>query len=913
MAQLLYRLGRFCFERPKRILVAWLIALVAVMGLGVGLGGTLQNSFVIPGTESQQAIDHLAQVFPQTAGASAQVVVQAPSGAVVTDPSYKNAIEDLSTALGKVDGVDQSISPFSEYAGKAVSDDQRTAFIQVQFSGDVSKVSKDTLNAVKATAPIATDAGLKIAFGGDVFQNVEFGVSITEVLGILVAAIVLFITFGSMLAAGMPLLTAVLGVGITVGSVLIVASSATISSTTPLLSVMLGLAVGIDYALFILSRHRNQLAQGIDPAESAARAVATSGTAVVFAGATVIIALLGLLVVGIPFLSAMGVAAAFGVLMAMLAAITLLPAIMGLAKRRLVPKPNSRAAKRALQQDEGGKPTMGRRWVNGVIRVPWLAAIVVVVGLGALAIPAASMQLSLPTAASDPVGSGRQQAYAMINDGFGPGYNGPLIVMVDVTQTTNVLNDLDAIANQLRGLDGVEYVSSPIPNQTVDTAIIQVVPKTAPDSEATTQLVNRIRALEPSLLEKYDTQISVTGYTAVAIDISSRLSNALLPFALIVVSLSLVLLMLVFRSIFVPLKAAIGFLLSAGSALGVSVAVMQWGWFSDLFQLEHSGPLLSFLPILLLAILFGLAMDYEVFLTSGMREEYVHSGQNAKPRKAVAHGFQHAARVVTAAALIMFFVFFSFFPTGEGPIKSIAFALAVGVLVDAFLVRMTLGPALMAIAGKAAWWLPKWLDRLLPNVDIEGDSLRATQEARRWAKSEQALASAKELRIQYRDATGQLRELGPLSFRVEQDEIGLVTGSSLERRLTLLALGGRFQPSGGDAQLLEYAISVESRHLAHHARVVDLEAEMARADADGTDPWVAARAALRAATDERPLALLVAVPDSGDEELERIAGQIELSRPSGVPLILSGPPRLSNTRFRQAVSLIELNDLEATR
>lgn len=912
MAQMLYRLGAFIYRKPKRFFFAWMIALVAIVGVGVGLGGKMQNSFAIPGTESQQAIDHLAQVFPQTAGASAMVVVQAPEGHAVTETGYQTAIEKLSTTLGDIDGVEQSLSPFSKYAGKAVSDEERTAFIQVQFAGQDTSVTEETRQAVLDTANIAEDAGLTVAYGGDVFQHTSFGVSITEGLGVLFAAVVLIITFGSLLAAGMPLLTAITAVGASMGFVLFATAFTTVSSTTPMLAIMLGLAVGIDYSLFILSRHRGQLAQGLDPVESAAQAVATAGTAVVFAGITVIIALLGLLIVGIPFLSTMGVAAAVAVFLAMLAALTLLPALLGMAGRRLIPKPGSRAAKRALQQDEGGKPTLGRRWVNVVLRVPWLAAIGVVVVLGTASIPFASMELSLPTAASDPVGSGRQQAYELINTGFGPGYNGPLIVTVDLTQTTEVMDDLASIADELRELDGVAYVSTPFPNPTVDTGIIRVVPTTAPDAPETTELVQRIRALESSIAERYDTPIAVTGYTAVAIDISSRLGAALIPFALIVVGLSLVLLMLVFRSIFVPIKAALGFMLSAGAAIGASVAVFQWGWLRDLLHIEHTGPLLSFLPILVLAILFGLAMDYEVFLTSGMRESFVHAGANAKPRRAIAHGFQHAARVVTAAALIMFFVFFSFFPTGENTIRGIAFALAIGILADAFLVRMTFGPALMAIAGRGAWWLPRWLDRIMPNVDIEGDGLRAAREAHYWAGSENALASADKLQLVYRDSHARDRALGPISFRVPNGEIPLITGHSLERRLVLLALAGRLRIAAGDAQLLAYPVSAEARHLAHHARVVDLEAEMARADAGGRDPFDAASRLLRAAAKEQPLAMLVALPDVGDAELAQLATLIEGIR-GGIPLVLSGPERAAGMHWAAAVIDINVNETEATK
>ncbi|HLP22806.1 MAG TPA: MMPL family transporter, partial [Microbacteriaceae bacterium] len=887
MAHLLYRLGRFVYRRPKRFLAAWFIALVAVIALGVGLGGKMQNSFAIPGTESQRAIDHLAQVFPAAAGASAQVVVQAPEGETISAASNRQAIESLADAIGKVDGVEQVLSPFSEYAGKAISDDGRAAYVQVQFDGPNTKVTTATKDAVQATAPIARDAGLDIAYGGDVFQHTEFGVTWIEGLGVLFAAFVLIITFGSLLAAGMPILTALIAVGISMGLVLSATAFATVSSTTPMLAIMLGLAVGIDYSLFILSRHRGQLANGMDPEESAASSVATAGTAVVFAGMTVIIALLGLIIVGIPFLSTMGVAAAVAVAVAMAAAVTMLPALLGLAKRRLIPKSGSRAARRARLTDEGSAPTLGRRWVNLVLRVPWLATGAVVVVLGIASVPFASMQLSLPTAASDPIGSDRQRAYELIEEGFGAGTNGPLIVTVDLTQTTAIMEALNGIADDLRDVPGVAEVGKPFPNPTADTGLVRVIPETAPDSAQTRELVERIRALAPQIADEYDTPIAVTGYTAVAIDISNRLGAALIPFAAIVVGLSLILLLLVFRSVFVPIKAALGFLLSAGAALGASVAVFQWGWWSDLFAIEHAGPLLSFLPILVLAILFGLAMDYEVFLTSGMREAFVHGGANADSRRAIAHGFQHAARVVTAAALIMFFVFFSFFPIGENTIRGIALALSVGILADAFLVRMTLGPALMRIAGRGAWWIPAWLDRILPNVDIEGDALRASRDAHYWAGSEDALASARDLVIRYRDAQGVRRELGPVSFRIDHGTVGLITGPSLQRRLVLLALAGRFARTEGDLQLLGIPASSEARALARNARLVDLETVLARADARGANRLERVSAALSRAQLGDARALLVAVPDTTPADLDQIRRAVVVAA-AGLPIVIAG-------------------------
>lgn len=795
MATLLYRLGRFSYRRAWTVIGVWAIALLAILGGGVALGGQTQESFAIPGTESQTALDRLEAVFPQVAGASAQAVMVVPDGASVDDAQYETAIEDMAAAIRKIDGINTVITPFDEYAGTAITDDGRLARTQVQFDKGSSDITDAQLTELTATAKIGEAAGMEVEFGGQVFQQSTFGITIIEIFGVIFAGVVLIITFGSLRAAGMPLLSALIGVGIVIGGIITISAFTTVSSSAPLLALMIGLAVGIDYALFILSRHRTQLAEGEDPEESAAMAVGTAGSAVVFAGVTVIIALLGLLVVGIPFLSVMGVGAAFAVLIAIGVATTLLPALLGLAGSRLTPKDGSRAHRRALaNSDQDAKPSMGRRWVRLVMKTPIVASVAVVVVLGILAIPAASLDLNLPDNGSEPAGSTQREAYDLITDGFGPGYNGPLIVAVDITQTTDILEDLDAIAGELRGLDDVAEVTQGLPDEGLDTGIIQVIPASAPDSIQTKALVQSIRDLGPAIEAEYGTPISVTGYTAIGIDISKRLTDALIPFGLIVVGLSIILLMMVFRSVLVPIKAALGFLLSVVASFGVVVAIFQWGWFADLLHVENPGPILSFMPILLMAVLFGLAMDYEVFLVSGMREEYVRTGD---ARFAVERGFTTGARVVTAAALIMFFVFFAFVPEGAGMIKPIALGLAVGIALDAFLVRMTLIPALMTLFGKAAWWMPAWLGRLLPHADIEGESLRAHRDAVGWAAAQHgSVLSAENLMV---GAPG--RPLGPLTLAVPAGALVVVSGSAAERRIVTATLAGRLDPVGGRAQV----------------------------------------------------------------------------------------------------------------
>ena len=846
MATLLFRLGRFAYRRAVPVLIAWIILAAGALAGGVALGGQLQDSYAIPGTESQKAIDLLSAVFPQTAGASAEIVVHDRHGADLKSADGP-LIEKVVTRLNHVTGVEQALSPYSGYATAAVSHDGSTVIIAVQFTDTAEKVSDAELAAVqRATAPLS-DAGLAVEFGGQVYQQVDVGISWTEALGVLFAAVVLIVTFGSLLAAGLPLLSAIIALAVSMGVVLTTASFVTISSTTPLLALMIGLAVGIDYALFILSRHRTQLASGMDPSESAATAVATAGSSVIFAGVTVMIALLGLLIVGIPFLGLMGIAAAIAVLLAMLAATTLLPAVMGLLGRRLTPRVRrprrrssaDRAAADRAAADRPARLGIGQRWVTLVLKAPVVAVIAVVGVLGVVAIPAASLALALPDGGSQASGTTARSAYDLVSSEFGPGRNGPLIVTVDITQTTRVMSDLTAIGDRISQLPGVDSVSPGTPNATLDTAVIQVIPTTGPSDPRTTQLVERIRALEPAIAVKYGTPIAVTGATAVAIDISSRLDSALLPFGLVVVGLSVLLLTVVFRSVLVPLKAAIGYLLSVLASFGVVVAVFQWGWGGQALG-AVPGPILSFMPVLLMAILFGLAMDYEVFLVSGMREAYVRAvaqlpadapagERDAAAKRAIVSGFSGAARVVTAAALIMFFVFGAFVPEGSAVIKVIALGLAVGVFVDAFLIRMTLVPAVMALAGRAAWYLPRWLNRILPNVDIEGEGLRHHRDATAWALDRAAAGEAisvDALVVTSGSGAGSAT-VGPVDLRVESGSIALIDetglgGDPVARRLIAAVVGGRLLPRAGRAQVAGHPVPSESARVSRLVAIADL-------------------------------------------------------------------------------------------
>ncbi len=810
MATLLYRLGRASFRRAWLVLVAWIIVLGTFLGGGVALGGQLADDFTIPGTEAQEALDQLDALFPETSGASVQAVVEAPEGELVTDDAVRDQLDDLQSALADVDGVVSTLGPFEEFASNQVSDDERVAIIQVQFDAPSVDITEEQIAEVLATAD---DIDSRVEFAGQVFQDTSVGVTITEVFGVLFAAAVLLITFGSIRPAWMPLATALVGVGIAMGGILGVAYLTPVSASAPLLALMIGLAVGIDYALFIVSRHRAQLARGETPEQSAATAVGTAGSAVVFAGITVIIALLGLLVVGIPFLSVMGIGAAFAVLVAIAAAVTLLPAFFRFAGASLAPKEGSRAWKRA-HPTAAAKPTMGRRWVRGVMRRPVLASLGVVALLGGLSVPAFSLDLNLPDGGREPAGSTQREAYDLIADAFGPGTAGPLLVTLDITQTTDILDDLEAIAAELEQVDGVESVGRGIPSPGLDLAIIRVIPETAPDDPVTKQLVADLRALSSDIEAEFDTPMAVTGTTAISIDISNRLSNALVPFGLVVVGLSVVLLMMVFRSVLVPLKAAAGFLLTVGTALGVTVAVFQWGWGAEALHVE-AGPILSFMPIILMAVLFGLAMDYEVFLVSGMREQYVH-GRSA--RDAIEEGFADGARVVTAAAMIMFFVFAAFVPEGAGIIKPIALGLAIGIAVDAVLVRMTLGPALMTLFGRSAWWFPRWLDRSLPDLDVEGEQLRRHRELDEWALQHRGhVLVAEALEISGVDAH--------LDVVADPGDRVVLIGAPEQRRLAAATLAGYLPAAGGRAVVAGALLPVEPTRASRRVALVDVSGD----------------------------------------------------------------------------------------
>ena len=801
MATLLYRLGKASYHRWGRVILAWVVALLAVLGAGLTVGGQTEEAFEIPGSESQEAFERLEAVFPSFAGASAQVVLVAPEGERLDSPANTAVIRELARTIESQEGVENVTTPFDEFAGEALSDNGRYAYIQVGFAMSSPEVSDEMIETLFSTRSIAESAGLTIEYGGAMFQDQVVGLTYHELLGVVFAALVLIVTFRSLRPAWMPLASAIVGVGIAVGAILVAALGFTISSSAPLLAVMLGLAVGIDYSLFILSRHRDQLARGDDPAESAATAVGTAGNAVVFAGITVIIALLGLFLVGIPFLSVMGASAAGAVAIAIVAAITLLPALMGIMGEKLRPQPGSGAAKLALAGSN--KPSMGRRWVRMVMKRPLLVTLISVVSLGTLALPALTLDLNLPGGGQEPPESTQRKAFDHISEGFGPGYNGALLISIDITGSEEIMDDLDALSAEMAEVPGVEFVSEGFPSPGLDTGIIQVIPQYAPDSRETKALVADLRERIPEWEESIGTPMAVTGFTAIGVDLSQRIQTALLPFGVVVVGLSILLLLAVFRSLVVPIKAALGFVLSVTGAFGVVVAVFQWGWLGSLTGVDTPGPILSFMPIILMAVLFGLAMDYEVFLVSGMRERHVHTGDW---RYAIEEGYSSAARVVTSAALIMFFVFIAFVPAGSNTIKPIALGLAVGIALDAFVVRMTLVPALMALFKEKAWSFPKFLNRTIPHADVEGEKLGEHIRNSTWAQEHSSSIVHAHYLVLDGDASRH-----PLTLEWQPgDRLDLVAEPHLARVLAA-TVAGALPPASGALHVESHPFPSETR------------------------------------------------------------------------------------------------------
>ncbi|MFD7569268.1 MULTISPECIES: MMPL family transporter [Streptomyces] len=721
MASRLYAWARWMIRRRRWVIATWIVLLTVIGGLAATLHGERTTEFSVPGVEAQQAQDLLKEKFPPAAGGVVRIVVAAPEGKTVTDPAQQQALSAVLRKAASVPGVITVTQPTST---GTISADRTIAYSDVRFAEEASKVEQSAKDELATAVEPLRDAGMQVELGGSAMLPESKAGGPAELVGVVLAFVILAVALGSLVAAGLPLVTALLGVAVGVLGTLFVSGFVQMTGTATVLALMIGLAVGIDYALFVISRHREQLSDPeMDWEESIARATATAGSAVVFAGATVVIALAALAITGIPFLTIMGLAGAGTVLVAVLVAVSLLPAVLGVFGERMRP----RRPKRNSKRKDRAAGAWGLAWARIVTRKPALVLLAGIVGLLALALPARDLRLGLPSYASQPEASTQHKSYDLLTEGFGPGFNATLITVLDTEHIPQ--NQREATVTQLRGTlaadKNVAAVSRPIASPSGGVVVMGVFPKSSPDAQATTDLVHRMRDQAPKIADTGGA-LYVTGQTAMAIDVAGKLGEALPLFIGVIVILALILLAIAFRSILVPLKAALGFLLSVGASLGASVWVFQQGHLNGLLDVASTGPVTSFLPILLTGVLFGLAMDYEVFLVSRMREHYEHSKD---PAEAIAQGVSSSARVIVAAALIMVAVFGGFIFNEDPIVKAIGFALAIGVFIDAFVVRMTLVPAAMALLGRRAWSMPRWLDRLLPDVDIEGARLPAVAAA----------------------------------------------------------------------------------------------------------------------------------------------------------------------------------------
>jgi putative drug exporter of the RND superfamily len=726
---MLERIARWSSRRRRWMLVIWIVALVGAIGLQSAAGGDYSQDFSLPGADSQKAFDLLEKSFPEVAGDTAEIVFKADQG--VADPEVRSAVEQLLGRIEQLDRVVRIDSPYSRQGARQVSPDGTIAFATVHFSVvEGQPVPPQTGQRITQLAAQVNVEGLTVAPGGSVIQFSECEEpGGAEGIGILFAMIILLITFGSVLAMGLPIGTALFGIGIGLSLVLLFANFLSVPDFTPQLASMIGIGVGIDYALFIVTRYRHQLHQGLDPEQATIVAITTSGKAVLFAGTTVVISLLGILLMGFEFVEGLAVGGAATVAVTMIASVTLLPALLGFVGRGV-----DRWRLPWFRQDETRfEQTLAYRWSRVIQRRPWPAAIAGLAVLVAMSIPLFSIRLGFADASSGSPDRSSRRAYDLLSEGFGPGFNGPLLLATEVDSRDDVAA-LESVGEVLSQTEGIAAVTPPQVGPGGDAAAMTAFPTMPPQDEATTRLVERIRdEVIPQAIDDGTSPIFVGGLTAATVDFAEANADRLPVLVSVVLALSFILLVLVFRSIVVPLKAAIMNLLSISAAYGAVVAIFQWGWLREQVGIETSGPIEAWVPMMLFTILFGLSMDYEIFLLSRVREEYVATRNN---KLAVANGLATTARVITAAAAIMVTLFLVFvFGFEERAIKLFAVGLAVAIFVDATVVRMVLVPATMELLGDANWWLPKWLGRILPRIEIESEQAVVSHVVERTARA----------------------------------------------------------------------------------------------------------------------------------------------------------------------------------
>jgi RND superfamily putative drug exporter len=711
MSHILYRIGNFAGRHPWRVISAWVLAAFAIVMLNGSIGGAPDESFSLPGAESQRAADAIQDRFPQETLYSSNVIFHSEEG--LTSPETKAAVEQAVEKLAAGPHVEAVSSPYDP-RGPTVSEDGQTAFATVGFSEE--KVDSADFDAAEEAVQDLRDAGVQVEYDGGLgYANQPAGGN-SELIGIVMAVVILAIAFGSLVAMSLPILAALVAIVIGSSAIGIMSGIVPVPQITGIVAMMLGLGVGIDYALFILARHRQNLASGQSVPVAIGRANATAGLSVLFAGVTVIVAILGLKVSGIPMMSMMGYGSAIMVAVTMLASITLLPAMLGVVKHKV----NSARVPFVKPKPAYSPDAKSARWAQRVVNKPLRYGGVAAVILGILAIPVFSMHLGFADSGNDPKDSTTRKAYDLMADGYGAGTNGPLTVVLDTDGARISGSTVNEVATALADQPGVASVDKPVTNDAGDIAIIGVTPTTSPQDAKTGELLSQIREdVLPEALGSSDVEASVTGATALTDDVSSRLQERMPLFLGAVIGLSFLVLMVVFRSVLVPLKAAALNVLGVGAAYGVIVAVFQWGWGASLIGVHESVPIMPLAPMLMFAILFGLSMDYEVFLMSRVREQYL---KHRNPGQAVVEGVGSTAKVITSAAIIMISVFASFILDVDVTTKMFGVGLSVAVLLDVTLVRMVLVPAAMSLLGHRAWWLPTWLERRLPRIDIEGGS-----------------------------------------------------------------------------------------------------------------------------------------------------------------------------------------------
>ena len=761
MSSLLYRWGRVAYSGRWWVTGFWVVAIAGIVALIAVSPPKLSNEIRIDGTPAQEVIDELADRLPGASGGQGILAFHADDGQrmdqgdnlaalldavdgiyggervidareVMGDELAKGpdslllqasaAIAQAQAASGEIDVdapvpliVDQMPIP-----GVVISADGQTALFQFVFDAQTFELPEGTVaDTIDVAQNSVAGEDIEVLPSSTMIQIPEL-IGVGEIVGVVIAALVLIITLGSLVAAGLPLVSALSGIAVGIGAAFAISSIVPMHSLTAVLGLMLGLTVGIDYALFIVNRQRRFiLDQRLSAPEATARAIGTAGSAVFFAGTTVVIALLALTVVQIELLTTMAITAAGTVIIAVLSALTLLPALLGFVGERIC---SAKARMNAgTADDNGSSHRVANAWSGFLVRHRYIAAMGALAIAAVIATPVLDMDLGLPSGASYGPDTPQRQSFEVVGDAFGDGYNGPLVVVASSPDDDAIpAADLADVYTDLSDIDGVTAVSLGGLDEDGTTAVFSVVPETGPTSEETGDLVTAVRDAAPAFADDHGVDIGVTGFAALAIDVTERLAAVLPLYIAVVMGLSLIVLLLVFRSILVPIKATAGFLLSVSATFGATTAVFQWGWLQPLLGMDATAPVLSLLPIIITGVLYGLAMDYEVFLVSSMKEAHAHG---ARGYASVTRGFAVASRVVVAAAIIMTSVFAGFIFTTEPMISQVGFALAFGILVDAFLVRMTLVPAVMAIFGDTAWWLPRWLDRILPDLDIEGDKL----------------------------------------------------------------------------------------------------------------------------------------------------------------------------------------------